>query len=120
MLIYDGQCAFCRHWVSWITTRLTRVPKLVPSALAPLEQLGLSDEDIRRYVWLVTPQSQRAGAAAIAWLLQGQPQWGWRFVGHLIDTWPVSVIAELVYSLVSKSRRLLPGSASCEVCRGDV
>lgn len=73
-----------------------------------LDELGLSSRDIERSVWLITPTRHFAGAAAIAAIFRAQPQFFWRFVGHLMDTWPVSVIAELGYKLVSASRRYLP------------
>lgn len=119
LLIYDGQCAFCQHWVHWITRRLDILPTLVASGEAPLEQLGLSAQDVSDYVWLVTPTTQRAGAAAIAWLLRGQRRWGWRFLGHLLDTWPVSVLADVGYQVIARNRRFL-AAANCEVCRGRV
>jgi predicted DCC family thiol-disulfide oxidoreductase YuxK len=118
LLVYDGDCAFCALWVGRLQRTLTVFPRVTASADADTEELGLSDSDIRDYVWLVTPTRHMAGAAAFSGLLRGQRQWGWRFVGHLLDTWPVSVLADIGYRLVARFRHRLPGSTpSCEIPR---
>jgi predicted DCC family thiol-disulfide oxidoreductase YuxK len=80
----------------------------VASSEVDLDALGLSQEDVSRYVWLITDDEHLAGAAAIAAICRHQPQWRWRFIGHLMDTWPVSVLAELSYRVISASRMFLP------------
>jgi len=118
LLVYDGDCAFCTLWVTRLSATLSSFPQTTTSQAADLEALGLSDDDVRDYAWLITPTKQRAGAAAFSGLLRGQPQWGWRFLGHLLDTWPVSVLADLGYRFVARFRHRLPGStASCEIPR---
>lgn len=89
------------------------------SAEVDLDELGLSDDDVNRFVWLITGSTQLAGAAAIAAMCRHQPQWGWRFVGHLLNTWPLSVVAELGYRVVSQVRMLLPHRKDqCEAPHG--
>ena len=118
LLVYDGDCAFCTLWVTRLSARLPDFPRVTTSQAADLDELGLSDEDVRDYAWLLTPTRHLAGAAAFAGLLKGQRRWGWRFMGHLLDTWPLSVLADLGYRLVARFRHRLPGStASCEIPR---
>jgi predicted DCC family thiol-disulfide oxidoreductase YuxK len=107
-VIFDGECAFCRHWAQDLGRFLPAPPRAIPSSLVDLDELGLNRRDIERSVWLITPTRHFAGAAAIAAIFRAQPQFLWRLVGHLMDTWPVSVFAELGYRLVSVSRRYLP------------
>ena len=115
-VIFDGECAFCRHWAQDLGRFLPSPPKAIPSSSVNLDELGLDRRDVERSVWLITPSRHFAGAAAIAAIFRAQPQFFWRFLGHLMDTWPVSVIAELGYKLVSASRRYLPAptSSSCD------
>ena len=116
-VVYDGECSFCRHWAQDLGRFLSRPPHAVPSSSVNLDELGLERIDIERSVWLITPQRHYGGAAAIAAIFRGQPEFGWRLLGHLMDTWPVSVLAELGYRVVSASRRFLPHrESSCQVC----
>jgi predicted DCC family thiol-disulfide oxidoreductase YuxK len=118
VLIYDGDCAFCTLWVTRLRRWLPRFPDITTSQTADLEAYGLSADDVRDYVWLVTPTTQRAGAAAFSGLLRGQRHRGWAFLGHLLDTWPVSVLADLGYKVIAKNRHRLPGAtAHCEIPR---
>ena len=117
-LIYDGNCPFCRHWAHDLDRFFSAPPTAVSSASIDLDALGLSHDDVQRYVWLITDDEHVAGAAAIASICRHQPQWHWRFIGHLLDTWPVSVFAELAYTLVSKARMFLPHpKCECELPR---
>lgn len=118
LLVYDGDCAFCALWVNRLQSRLPVFPDVAPSQTLQLDTLGLTPADVRDYAWLITPERQRAGAAAFSGLLRGQPSWGWRLIGHLLDTWPISVIADLGYRVVARFRHRLPGStAACEIPR---
>ncbi len=118
LLVYDGDCAFCTLWVTKLSATLPAFAQVATSQAANLDELGLSDEDVRDYAWLITPTRHRAGAAAFSGLLRGQPTWGWRFLGHLLDTWPISILADIGYRLVARFRHRLPGStASCEIPR---
>ena len=115
-LVYDGNCPFCRHWAHDLDRLFSAPPKVVSSANVDLDAWGLTDDDVSRYVWLITDKEHLAGAAAIAAICRHQPQWRWRFIGHLMDTWPVSVLAELGYRVVSKARMLLPHpKCDCEL-----
>jgi predicted DCC family thiol-disulfide oxidoreductase YuxK len=115
-VVFDGECAFCRHWAQDLGRFLSRPPSAVPSSSVDLEQLGLSGRDIERSVWLITPTKHIGGAAAIAAIFRAQPEFHWRLLGHLMDTWPVSVLAEMGYKVVSASRKFLPApsSAHCD------
>jgi hypothetical protein len=74
-----------------------------------LDELGLTLEDVSTYAWVVTPTHQYAGHLAGSALLRMQRGFGWRFLGHLIATPPVSWVATLVYKTVAANRHRLPG-----------
>jgi predicted DCC family thiol-disulfide oxidoreductase YuxK len=74
IVLYDGQCAFCRKsmailnrldWLGRVECRDARVPKLWPECAESLELQKLLDE-----MHVVTPDRQRsfAGYRAIRWL----------------------------------------------------
>jgi predicted DCC family thiol-disulfide oxidoreductase YuxK len=112
IVVFDGECAFCRHWAQDLNRFLSRAPHAVASSSVNLDELGLSRRDIERSVWLITPTKHLSGAAAIAAIFRGQPEFHWRLLGHLLDTWPVSLLAELGYKVVSASRKFLPAPSS--------
>ncbi len=115
VIVYDGGCAFCELWVGRLKRSLPVVPPTTASQSADLDALGLSAEDVARYAWLITPDRHVAGGAILRELLIHQPRPLFRFVGHLLGLWPVTVITDGVYRLVAKNRHRLPGSqAACE------
>ena len=115
VIVYDGDCAFCEKWVGKARNALPVFPRAVPSQSINVADLGLSDEDVTRYAWLITPTKHVAGGGILRELLIRQPRLSLRFLGHLLGVWPIPLIAEGVYRLVAANRRLLSGSsASCE------
>ncbi|MEX2441533.1 MAG: DCC1-like thiol-disulfide oxidoreductase family protein [Pontimonas sp.] len=118
VLVYDGDCAFCALWVGRLERALPAFPHAMTSAEVDTDDLGLDDADLRDYVWLITPTHHMAGAAAFSGLLRGQKQWSLRFLGHLLNTWPLSLLADIGYRLIARFRHRLPGSSpSCEIPR---
>jgi predicted DCC family thiol-disulfide oxidoreductase YuxK len=116
VLIYDGDCAFCRHWVDKTRDVLPVFPKALTSQSISLDDYGLSVEDVTRYAWLITPTRHVAGGAIARTLLIHQPRFWLRLLGHLLSVWPFPFLADAVYRLVAKNRHRLPGStAQCEV-----
>ncbi len=113
-LIFDGDCGFCTSSVDWLARTLPVMPRSVPFQWAPLDELGLSLEETRDRVWLVTTDRsgrlhQYGGYLAVSKLLRHQPHLGWRFLGILLDTPPFSFVAGAGYSLVARYRYRMPG-----------
>jgi predicted DCC family thiol-disulfide oxidoreductase YuxK len=109
LLIFDGDCAFCTTTVNRLRAVLPTFPQATPSQWLDLDALGLSHDDVTKYVWLVTARRQFAGHLALSALLRMQPSPGWRFLGHLMATPPFSWFAALGYQFVARNRSRLPG-----------
>lgn len=113
-LVFDGDCGFCTSSVDWLARTLPAMPKSIPFQWAPLEDLGLTLDETKDRVWLVTTDRtgrlhQYGGYLAVSTLLRHQPHRGWRFLGILLDTPPFSLAAGAGYALVARFRYLLPG-----------
>ena len=116
VLIYDGDCAFCRHWVDKTRAFLPAFPTAITSQSITLDDYGLSVDDVTRYAWLITPTRHVAGGAIARTLLIHQPRFSLRLLGYLLSVWPLPLVADTVYRLVAKNRHRLPGSTPhCEV-----
>jgi predicted DCC family thiol-disulfide oxidoreductase YuxK len=116
IIVYDGDCAFCTHWVKRLQNWLPVFPTATASQQLALDSLGLSLQDVTDYAWYITPTHHYAGHLAASALLRIQPRWWLRFLGHLIATPPFSVLASVSYRLVAKNRGKLPGGTPrCDV-----
>lgn len=109
LLIFDGDCAFCTSAVNRLATILPVYPRTSPWQWLELDDYGLTQDDVTNYAWVVTSRHQYAGHLAGSALLRMQPGFGWRFLGHLIATPPVSWFAAAVYQWVANNRHRLPG-----------
>src|SRR5437763_17160498 len=71
LLIYDGQCGFCKIWVRY-WQRLTgdRVAFAPSQEVAP-EFPEISSEQFKNSVWLVNPNRSLSGGACAAFELIG-------------------------------------------------
>jgi len=115
-LVFDGDCGFCTTAVGWLERSLPVMPPTVPYQWADLEKLGLTLDEVRERVWLVTPDRLYGGHLAVSALLRKQPDLRWRFVGWLLVTPGFSQIAAVGYSLVARYRYLLPGGTpACRI-----
>ncbi|WP_082076589.1 thiol-disulfide oxidoreductase DCC family protein [Microbacterium azadirachtae] len=116
LLIFDGDCAFCSLSVRWLMKRSAVRPASWQSA--PLERLGLAEDQVRTRVWLLADDGTvlASGARAFAWVLSGSPQRTWRLAG-LILGWPiVRSVASRIYGFVARHRHQMPGgTASCKL-----
>lgn len=84
-------------------------PESSPWQWLELDRFGLSNHDVTNYAWVVTSTHQYAGHLAFSALLRMQPSFGWRFLGNLIATPPISWVMALGYKWVSANRHRLPG-----------
>lgn len=108
VLIYDGNCAFCRHWVD----RLHRADRYGRIVTIPADQRGnldlppLSDEELSRAMYLVLPdRTIRRGARALPELLRRLP--GWRLLAPLFRIPGVLWVADRVYQWIARRRHRL-------------
>lgn len=113
LLIYDGDCQFCRLSLDFGIRHLEVFPQFVAHQRIIPAQYGLSNQDVTSQVWLV-PNSSEAlkpvgGHLAVAQILVSQRQFYWKTLGFLMRTPPTSLVAGLVYRLVAKNRHRLPG-----------
>ncbi|CAB4716866.1 unannotated protein [freshwater metagenome] len=67
ILIYDGECEFCRNCVQWIQSRLQL--KAIPFQEADLAQFLLSEAEAASSVHLILDNRALSGADAVAYLL---------------------------------------------------
>lgn len=111
-LIYDGDCGFCTLCVTWGLKNLVDFPNPLPfQKLNPVDY-GLSQNDVRKAVWLISGSTVLSGARAVAWILKGQRRLIWRLLGRFIDWCPIRPLAALGYRLVAVNRHRLPGATT--------
>jgi predicted DCC family thiol-disulfide oxidoreductase YuxK len=116
LLVFDGDCAFCTTWVNRLADWLPAFPESVPWQWADLDALGLSRDEVTRYVWFIAENRHFAGHLAVSALLRGQPRFGLRLLGWLIATPPYSWAAAVGYHYVAKYRHRLPGGTpACQM-----
>lgn len=120
LLVFDGDCGFCTATVRWLSARLKEPVEVVPWQALEIGELGLSEQDVTRYVWWLEPRPERrsgeggmlrekghraAGRALIAcrgpWPLVG---------GLLLLPPPFSWLWAAGYRLVARYRGYLPGT----------
>ncbi len=108
-LVYDGDCGFCTTSVRFVERRLATSARIVAWQDADLAALSITQADTERAVqWVAADGRVSSGSAAVGRLLLDSGG-GWRLLGRLIITPPLSRVAELVYRLVSANRSRLPG-----------
>lgn len=115
VIVYNGDCAFCEKSVYKLRDVLPVFPRVVTSQSVNPDDLGLSQDDVDRYAWLITPTKHVAGGGILRELLIRQPRLPLRFLGHLLGVWPIPLIAAGVYRLVANNRGRLSGAnAQCK------
>jgi predicted DCC family thiol-disulfide oxidoreductase YuxK len=121
ILIYDGDCQFCRLSLDFGIRNLSKFPQFVAYQKIDPAKYGLSVEDVSSQVWLAERTARGlkplGGHLAVAQILLDQPQFYWRWLGFLMKTPPFSFVADLVYKWVAKNRHRLPGGT--RACRLD-
>ena len=106
MLIFDGDCAFCRCSARFLERKVRPRASIVAYQHADLAALSLSSEACREAVQWVNGDVRRSGARAVSSVLRtGRAPW--RMLGILIDLYPVRPLATFVYGLVARNRSRL-------------
>jgi predicted DCC family thiol-disulfide oxidoreductase YuxK len=97
VVIYDGQCQFCKESLTWLKQKLS------VTALAfqdtDLAKYGLSREECSKSVFVLHENKTRAGASAIAFLLKKRGN----KISSLIITFSGG-LARLSYSWIASHR----------------
>ena len=107
VLIYDGDCAFCKNSLRIALAKLPQFCRYSAYQTTDLEPLGITTQDAQSQVWLIDGSKKLGGHRALAWLLLNQTQLGWRALGRLILL--ASPISAFIYRWVAKNRHRLPG-----------
>lgn len=112
LLIYDGDCAFCKQSLRWALDRLPEFCRYSAYQKVNFGELGLQLTDVQSQVWLIDGDLKLGGHLAVAWLFRQQCGLGWRSLGLIIQIF--SPVSALVYRWVAKNRHRLPGgTAEC-------
>jgi len=119
ILVYDGDCGFCTTAARWAARKFRRGERAEAWQFlgeGPLQQHGLSLEDVQEAAWWVDGRGlrERGHRAVGRALLAGG---GFRrMVGSFVLTPPTSWLAAGVYRLVVRWRYRLPGGTpACKV-----
>ncbi|CAM3569654.1 DUF393 domain-containing protein [Pontibacter korlensis] len=103
-IVYDGDCSFCKYWISRWRRRTGNQVEYVPYQKVPDGFHGITHAQFKRSVYLITQYGQRLhGAEAVAALLQisgYSSTWNWIY--HRVPL--ASTIAELGYRIVADNR----------------
>ena len=106
MLIYDGDCGFCRRTVGWARA-LGVTCEMRPSAEVDLPALGLTAEDAAAAAWYVDGGRRYAGHEAVAMALRSSRRPVVRLAGRVVGSRPMRPLASRAYAWVAGHRPLL-------------
>ena len=117
VLIYDGDCQFCRLSLDFGIRVLGKFPLYVAFQKISPSDFGLTKEQVKSQIWTVGDGRPPAGGhLAVAVLLEIQSNPFYRVLGWLIKTPPTSWLAKKVYFFIAANRHRLPGgSRECKL-----
>ena len=107
LLIYDGDCAFCKNSLRLAIKHLPELPRYAAYQKLDLKSLGLTLGQVQAQVWLIDGTEKLSGHMAVAWMFSNQKTFGWNTLGWLLTFF--SPISAKVYAWVAKNRHRLPG-----------
>jgi predicted DCC family thiol-disulfide oxidoreductase YuxK len=107
LLIYDGDCAFCKNSLRLAIKHLPDLPRYAAYQKLDLESIGLDLGQVQAQVWLIDGSRKLGGHLAVAWMFSNQKNLGWKSIGWLLKFF--SPISACVYAWVAKNRHRLPG-----------
>ena len=114
LLIYDGDCAFCKQSLKWALGKLPEFCRYVAYQKVDFSEFGLKLIDVQSQVWLIEGDRKHGGHHAVSWLFRQQKSLWWRTLGLIIETF--SPISAIVYKWVANNRHRLPGgTAECVI-----
>ena len=103
LLVYDGDCAFCRLWIDhWRTLTEERVQYVSSQEIAE-KFPDVPREKYARAVQLIDDDGSRASGAAAVFRLYAKRQ-GFGWVTRLYEAPAVAPVSEWVYRFVGRHR----------------
>ena len=109
LLVFDGECGFCRRWVRHMNEWFRRRPEAVAWQTTDLTSLGLTETQCRDAVQFVSrgmKVSAGADAAARVLIVAGFP---WALAGRIMLLPGVRSVARAVYRWVARNRHRFRG-----------
>ncbi|MEY9913446.1 putative DCC family thiol-disulfide oxidoreductase YuxK [Catenulispora sp. MAP12-49] len=116
VVIYDGECGFCRAVIRHLAAKFAMEGTLLPWQSVDLAVYDLSEEGVRARMWFVADGHRYGGARAFAaWAGTGNRRA--RVCSRVLRTPGVVNLAEVVYRVVAKNRHRIPGpwERSCTI-----
>jgi predicted DCC family thiol-disulfide oxidoreductase YuxK len=107
LLIYDGDCAFCKNSLRLAIKYLPDLPRYAAYQKLDLHKFGLYLSQVQAQVWLIDGSKKLGGHRAVAWMFSNQKSFGWKLLGKTLNFF--SPISAAVYSWIAKNRHRLPG-----------
>ena len=115
MLVYDGDCGFCRRSLGWLR-RLGATCAAQPWQATDLAAVGLNEDLAREAAWYVDGERSFRGHEAVGRALETSRWRGVRLLGRLVRSRAVRPLAAPAYGWVAANRHRLPGTgAACRV-----
>jgi predicted DCC family thiol-disulfide oxidoreductase YuxK len=117
VLIYDGDCQFCRLSLDYGIRNLKNFPLYVAFQRINPQDFGLTQDQVRSQIWTVgAGKPPSGGHLAVAVLLAMQSNPFYRVLGWLVRTPPTSWLAKKLYFFIAANRHRLPGgSRECKL-----
>jgi len=110
VLVYDGDCAFCRYCVEYAEAVAGERIRFRPFQEAAVDYPEVAVEDFRASIQLFTPQGQFSGADAAFRVLALQPRLaGWLWCYRHLPLF--ATLAEFVYRWTTRHRSWALGAA---------
>ena len=109
LLIFDGECGFCRRWVNNMTSWFTKHPTPIAWQNANLPELGLTPEQCSAAVQFVDANlkvSSGSDAAARVLIVAGFP---YNVAGRIILVPGIRSMAQATYRWVANNRHRFKG-----------
>jgi predicted DCC family thiol-disulfide oxidoreductase YuxK len=117
LLIYDGDCQFCRLSLDFGLRILKKFPLYVAFQRIKPEDFGLTEEQVKSQIWTVEGDKPASGGhLAVGVLLAMQVNPLYRALAWMIRTPPTTWIAKSLYFFIAANRHRLPGgSRECKL-----
>jgi predicted DCC family thiol-disulfide oxidoreductase YuxK len=113
VLIYDGDCGFCKRSLGWLI-RLGATCDYQAWQRSDLAALGLTELDVTQAAWFVDGDRSWRGHLAIARALRSSRYAPVRLLGRVIGARVLGPVGRPLYRWVADHRHQLPGgSPSC-------
>ena len=84
ILLYDGECGFCRKWVAVVQSAVNGYVQFYPYQDKYSEYSYLNESDLRKKVHLIDGKMVWVGAEAIYKVIALSKRWPWSCLGRLI------------------------------------